>query len=153
MNKLLPLSAALVIFSSSPMSAALAWCDEDCVIEAHEAAYERAAAREEAEEEGYVIERQTHQRPRQGERRQVEQTYARSRPSPAKRNDEQPAARQPADSSSQPRATAKSENSSIATGGTRLAEGNDDRSEPAHREVGCKTFFPTVGMTLSVPCD
>ncbi|CAN1722477.1 conserved exported protein of unknown function [Hyphomicrobium sp. 1Nfss2.1] len=153
MNKLLTLSAALMVFGSFSMSSALAWCDEDCVIEAHEAAYERAAAREEAEEEGYVIEPQTRQRPRRGEPRQIEQTYARNRPSPAKRDDEPPVTRQPADSRSQTRATAKIENSSIATSGTRLAEGDDYRSEPAHREVGCKTFFPTVGMTLSVPCD
>lgn len=153
MNKLLPLSATLMIFGSLPISAALAWCDDDCVIEAHEAAYERAAAREEAEEEGYVVEQQPRHRPRRDEPRQAEQTYARTRQSAAKRDDDQPVARRPADSSSQPRATAKIENSSIATSGTRLAEGTDDRSGTAHREVGCKTFFPTVGMTLSVPCD
>ncbi len=153
MNKLLTLSAAIIIFGPLSMSSAQAWCDEDCVYEAHEAAYERAAAREEAEEEGYVVERQTRQRQRRDDPREVQQASARKRPSTVRRGDEQRAARRPTENASQPESTAASENSSIAAGMTRVAEGDDQRSEPPHREIGCKTFFPTVGMTLSVPCD
>lgn len=52
--------------------------------------------------------------------------------------------------------SAESENSSIATG-TRTAstETSETKEQVAavKEEVGCKKFFPSVGMTLSVPCE
>jgi hypothetical protein len=55
--------------------------------------------------------------------------------------------------------TADAENSSIASGG-KVAKTESAKSEPkaekkvaAAQEPGCKQFFPSVGMTLSVPCQ
>jgi hypothetical protein len=60
---------------------------------------------------------------------------------------------QQAPTSDQKNSSAKSvagENSSIASETTQIAK---DDTSGRKREVGCKTFFPSVGMTLSVPCD
>jgi hypothetical protein len=56
---------------------------------------------------------------------------------------------------------ADTENSSISPTGVTVAEAKTDApktTEPAKqvavaKEVGCKKFFPSVGMTLSVPCE
>ena len=149
MNKRLILSATLIIFGPMSMSSASAWCDEDCAYEAHEEAYERAAAREEAEEAGYIIARPTRRR----QHRDDNQAYASKSPTSPKRGNEQQVARRSGGSSVRTGTAAASENSSIATGLTRVAGGGDNPSGQPRREVGCKTFFPTVGMTLSVPCD
>ncbi len=48
--------------------------------------------------------------------------------------------------------TVENENSSIS--GASLASGTTAKDEPkAPQKVGCKKYFPTAGMTLSVPCD
>lgn len=144
-----------------------AWCDEDCAYEAHEAAYERASEREyaieEAVEEGYVPDRRRGERAYRSDRsgsrgRSFSQAEPRGAEAAKRAAEPQPRS---APSADQPRTRIKvaTENSSIATGiatgtGTsRIAE--DDSGTQAHvqREVGCKTFFASVGMTLSVPCD
>ena len=49
---------------------------------------------------------------------------------------------------------AKPENSSIATAGDEITEPSTAKSKVAQaREVGCKSFFASAGMTLSVPCE
>jgi len=55
---------------------------------------------------------------------------------------------------------AVNENSSIAVANTEAAQietANSVKSEPVKREakakVDCKKFFPSVGMTLTVPCE
>jgi hypothetical protein len=55
---------------------------------------------------------------------------------------------------------AVNENSSIAVAKTEAAQietGKPAKSEPAKRtasaKVDCKKFFPSVGMTLTVPCE
>ena len=50
------------------------------------------------------------------------------------------------------------ENSTIARAGssedgTAVAKGNDDAPKESARKVGCKKYFPTSGVTLTVPCD
>jgi hypothetical protein len=48
--------------------------------------------------------------------------------------------------------TVENENSSIS--GASLASDTTAKDEPkAAQKVGCKKYFPTAGMTLSVPCD
>jgi outer membrane biosynthesis protein TonB len=52
----------------------------------------------------------------------------------------------------------ETEHSAISTGtssasGTDVAASGPPTAEAAERSVGCKKFFPTVGMTLSVPCE
>lgn len=56
--------------------------------------------------------------------------------------------------------TAESENSSIAASSGKPAKAETANSEPEDEEKvavakdpGCKQFFPSVGMTLSVPCQ
>ncbi len=53
-------------------------------------------------------------------------------------------------------ARVESENSSIAISGSNVADAKTT-AEPlktaASTNVGCKEFFPSVGMTLSVPCQ
>ncbi len=47
------------------------------------------------------------------------------------------------------------ESSSIATGSSEVASDDlyeDARPRKASRATGCKSYFPSVGMTLSVPC-
>lgn len=55
---------------------------------------------------------------------------------------------------------ALSENSSIATGTEKVAAASTsekakagEKQVAAVKDVGCKQFFPSVGMTLSVTCD
>jgi len=62
-----------------------------------------------------------------------------------------------ADADESPRA-AESENSSIAVSGGDVADAKTTAApvktatvEPAN--IGCKEFFPAVGMTLTVPCE
>ncbi len=55
-------------------------------------------------------------------------------------------------------ATVQNENSSIAageisTGSTPKKNASGIEPASASRNVGCKKYFPTAGMTLSVPCD
>ena len=135
-------------------------CDEDCAYERHEAAYERhyerETAREEAAEEGYYSRgssgssgaarrRAAAQRaPRQ---QQPEQSIAEPKPST-------PAQSEPRTV----RTKVAKENSSVATGSRDLAAddvGYEDtpRERKTSRSTGCKSYFPSVGMTLSVPCD
>jgi hypothetical protein len=47
------------------------------------------------------------------------------------------------------------ENSSISTVDGPVAAVETDTSEKVAevRDVGCKKFFPSAGMTLSVPCE
>lgn len=53
---------------------------------------------------------------------------------------------------------AKNENSTISTASLGKDETIDTDESPAeepevNRNVGCKKFFPSVGMTLTVPCE
>jgi hypothetical protein len=53
-------------------------------------------------------------------------------------------------------AVAGTENSSVATGEGKVAEvktAEPEKKVAAAKEVGCKKFFPSVGMTLSVNCE
>ena len=49
----------------------------------------------------------------------------------------------------------ENENSTISTAAVDLSDAKQTPVEEAKvdRNVGCKKFFPTVGMTLSVPCE
>jgi hypothetical protein len=52
----------------------------------------------------------------------------------------------------------ESENSSISTASIDKSESAEPKAAPAAEtkvstNVGCKKFFPTVGMTLTVPCE
>jgi len=49
----------------------------------------------------------------------------------------------------------ENENSTISTAAVDLSDAKQAPVEEAKvdRNVGCKKFFPTVGMTLSVPCE
>ncbi len=51
----------------------------------------------------------------------------------------------------------ESENSSISTASIDKSESAEAKATPAvtkvSTNVGCKKFFPTVGMTLTVPCE
>lgn len=151
-------TAAAIVLGLLGCPGAQAWCDEDCAYEAHEAAYERATereyAREEAGEDGYVIERSRSSR---GERRAARNTdYSRpdQRNGAAMKRVAGPRAEPPpsVETSRGPTKVA-TENSTIATGTTRIAEDDSSGQETPRREVGCKTFFPSAGMTMSVPCD
>lgn len=49
---------------------------------------------------------------------------------------------------------AESQNSSIATSDGDVAEVADaTETVAAAEDIGCKQFFPSVGMTLTVPCE
>lgn len=51
---------------------------------------------------------------------------------------------------------AKTENSSLSGAGDQVAEENGEKTEEkvvAAKDLGCKQFFPAVGMTLSVSCE
>lgn len=132
-------------------------CDEDCVYEAQEAAYERAyereAAREEAEEEGYYSgSRRSSSR---SARRREQATDARA-PQAAKRRTAEPKPDPtPRTQTPPPRIKVANENSSISTafesGGRDVAE--DESYAQSAKGIGCKSYLPAVGMTLSVPCD
>ena len=54
--------------------------------------------------------------------------------------------------------TAAIDNSTISTASLDKSETIDTEETPAeepkvNRNVGCKKFFPSVGMTLTVPCE
>jgi pyruvate/2-oxoglutarate dehydrogenase complex dihydrolipoamide acyltransferase (E2) component len=152
----LPAATAAILlaftFVSSPGARA---CDEDCYYEAQEAAYERdyerASAREEAAEEGYD--------PSEG--RSSSRSSRRAKPDRAvakqaapTKNGAEPKPSTPAQSpaSASTRTKVAAEPSSITSGSNDVAV--DDRQEPRPAKAeGCKSYFPSVGMTLSVPCD
>jgi hypothetical protein len=157
-------AAATILLTLLCAPDARAYCDEDCAYEVHEAAEERASehayAREEAAEEGYVrddrrSERAPQREPQRDKRaarvKESETPAARQVPSVKRVAEPQPEPQTPAPEQrkSAPKSVA-SENSSIASETTQIAE---DDTSGRKREVGCKTFFPSVGMTLSVPCD
>jgi hypothetical protein len=45
------------------------------------------------------------------------------------------------------------ENSSIATGESEVAEDDSSGRAAFRKELGCKKFFASAGMTLTVPCE
>jgi hypothetical protein len=55
--------------------------------------------------------------------------------------------------------TVVSENSSISTANGKVAEakpvetGKPEKKVVASKNLGCKQFFPSVGMTLTVSCE
>lgn len=165
MMKLLAASAALFTIAVAGSQPARAWCDEDCAYEMHEAAqesaYERAAAREEAQEEGsrYRGSDRDEQRAMRARMQQSERD-ARDTSSEAKRSRQKSVSEprvepEPAPSTRAQSARSKvaTENSSITSGSTQLADDNSFGRATSRRDLGCKTFFPATGMTLSVPCD
>jgi hypothetical protein len=50
-------------------------------------------------------------------------------------------------------APVKSQNSSITTAEGQVATKSEPKKVAAVEDLGCKQFFPSVGMTLSVPCE
>jgi hypothetical protein len=158
MLRLLAATAVTLLTLAAAATPGAKACDEDCAYERHEAAYERAyereSAREEAAEEGYYsrgssgssgASRRRAQRatPRQ---QQPEQTVAEPKPST-------PAQSEPRTV----RTKVAKENSSVATGSRDVATDyvifeDTPRERKAARSTGCKSYFPSVGMTLSVPC-
>jgi hypothetical protein len=159
MLRLLAATAVTLLTLTAAATPGAKACDEDCAYERHEAAYERAyereSAREEAAEEGYYsrgssgssgASRRRAQRaaPRQ---QQPEQTVA------------EPQLSTPAQSEPRTvRTKVAKENSSVATGSHEVAAddvNHEDtpRERKTSRSTGCKSYFPSVGMTLSVPCD
>jgi hypothetical protein len=159
MLRLLAATAATFLTLAAAATPGAKACDEDCAYERHEAAYERAyereSAREEAAEEGYYnrgssgssgTSRRRAQRAATRQQ-QPEQTVAEPKPST-------PAQSEPRTV----RTKVAKENSSVTTGSSEVAA--DDvtfedtpRERKASRSTGCKSYFPSVGMTLSVPCD
>jgi hypothetical protein len=157
--------AALFILTVAAIPQARA-CDEYCG-EAQEAAYERAyeqqAAREEAAEEGYYGS-QRRGYSQSGSRRG---SAARSAPS-AQRQAAEPESKSGTSTRTRQRGQDReqdydvaNENSSIAGGSDEVASDDSFERRPVKssgerrsgKAVGCKTYFPSVGMTLSVPCD
>lgn len=171
MIKLLAAGAAAMTFALAGSENASAWCDEDCLYEAHEAAqetaYERAAERSERLEEP-DDEARTFRAMRRGDDRAAAaammQKNARSsrarqmelqRAAQRDRSDNEARASEPSTPPIEAPSPSKAanENSSIATASTRIAD-DDGYARPSSRpDPGCKTFFPATGMTLSVPCD
>lgn len=49
----------------------------------------------------------------------------------------------------------KTEQSSISSGTTEVAVADETKEEvvTATRDLGCKKFFPSAGITLTVPCE
>ncbi len=151
------------------LSGTVVWaCDEDCAYEMREAAYEQAydhaEARAEAAEEGYSLPRSERGASRSAGRRESAgrgaavpeeprkpaQTRAESRV--AEQRSETPTRSEPQRQSKGAKGVLN-ENSSIASGSRSFAE-DDTYDRPVSRKaVGCKTYFPSVGMTVSVPCD
>lgn len=159
MIKLLAASAAAFITLTAAVAPGASACDEDCAYEAHEAAYERAyergSAREEAEE-GYYSSGgrrsgSASRRERAALAAQAEKSAASS--SASRRAEPKPVDPAPSTESRTPRTKVAKENSSVSTesGSDRIAEDTFER-RPA-KAVGCKKYFASVGMTLSVPCE
>lgn len=144
-----------------------AYCDEDCAYEMHEAAqeaaYERATAHEEREEEASDrYQRDPRYDQRAGALRMQKEQETRAQRSEPKRSAQQKRAidrraaepePEPATQIHQPIAKVATENSSITSVTTRLADESGSERPAGQRDVGCKTFFPATNMTLSVPCD
>jgi hypothetical protein len=159
MLRLLAASTVTLLTFTAAVTPGAKACDEYCAYDRQEAAYERAyereAAREEAAEEGYYGRRSS-------ESSGASRRRAAQRSAPRQQQPEQVAEPKPSTpAQSEPRTVrtkVAKENSSIATGSKEIAA--DDASyEDAPRErkpsrsTGCKSYFPSVGMTLSVPCD
>lgn len=154
MTKLTAVRAAICCLSLACVPEAQAWCDEDCAYEAHEAAYERAVelqgAREDGDDEGYAIQDRRALRSQRSEKSAEPSAPPTQRRVAAPRSEPTPAVEKPRPP---PRSKVAIESSSIATGATKVAEDDSGGREVVRRDVGCKTFFPSVGMTLSVRCD
>lgn len=159
MIKLLAASAAAFITLTAAVAPVASACDEDCAYEAHEAAYdrayERASAREEAAEEGYFSSggrRSSGSASRREQAARAEKSAASS--SESRRAEPKPADPAPSTQSRTPRTKLAKENSSISTesGSGGIAEEDTFERRPA-KAVGCKKYFASVGMTLSVPCE
>jgi hypothetical protein len=135
--------AACILLAGSMLGsgAVIAGCDECYGYSEDERAYEREYQRELAEEYGY-------REPRRGQSsRSSRQRTAATQPSTRPRSPERTATR--ATSS----AGVDNENSSITAGSADRGGRNYASRVATVREVGCKSFFPSVGMTLSVPCE
>jgi hypothetical protein len=162
MIKPLAASAAAFIILTAAIAPTASACDEDCAYEAQEAAYEqayeRAAAREEAAEEGYSSyegRRSSGGSSRRGQAARAgraEKSAASS--SESRRAEPKPVDPEPRTQSRTPRTKVADENSSISTESElgRIAEDDTYQRRPA-KAVGCKKYFASVGMTLSVPCE
>lgn len=160
-------AAALLLATILASPAAHAYCDEDCAYERHEAAYERAEERQSAQEEyeGYGRQSRGFSQPSgRSARRAPQPEPQESKSSSQSESKTRKAVREDEPSSeSKPTVTTRSqrlrdgdvanENSSIVGGTSRVAEDDTQEPRPAKRTVGCKTYFPSVGMTLSVRCD
>lgn len=157
MIKLLAACAAAFITLTAAVAPGASACDEDCAYEAHEAAYERAyergSAREEAAEESYYSSggRRSGSASRRERAARAEKSAAWS--SASRRAEPKPVDPAPSTESRTPRTKVAKENSSVSTepGSDRIAEDTFER-RPA-KAVGCKEYFASVGMTLSVPCE
>ena len=131
----------LLAISAIGAGNAAAGCD-DCYgsHDAYEREYEREYQREMAEEYGYT-EHRGGRAEREPRRRQTQQQ---AKAQPKRTLDAKQAS---------PGTRANSEHSSIATtDGSRTTTRSSDRIADV-RDLGCKSFFPSVGMTLSVPCE
>jgi len=154
------IAAALLLISMAIGSTAHAGCDEYCADEAREAAYERAYERayEAEDDDGYYT------ASRRGSRQQNRRTAGIEREAGRGASRKAAVSPQPPISTRAERLAAsggaRTEHSSIATGeeggsgaGTRDLAADDSFHRQPARAVGCKTYFPSVGMTLSVACD
>jgi hypothetical protein len=161
MLRLLAATAVTLLTLTAAVTPGAKACDEDCSYERQEAAYERhyerESAREEAAEEGY------YNRGSSGysgaSRRRAAAQRSAPREAPAEPTIAEPKPSTPAQSEPRTvRTKVAKENSSVATGSRDVAA-DDSNYEDAPRErktsrsTGCKSYFPSVGMTLSVPCD
>jgi len=160
MIKTLAVAAATFIALTAAFNPSVRACDEDCAYEAHEAAYERAeersSAREEAAEEGYSYGGRRSSgfpsRREQAAARAAQAQKAAAQSSESRRAEPKPDPA-PSTQTRSPRTKVAKENSSISTenGSKRLAE--DDSYQRPAKAVGCKKYFASAGMTLSVPCE
>jgi flagellar biosynthesis/type III secretory pathway protein FliH len=160
MIKTLTVAASTFVALSAAFGPAAHACDEDCAYEAQEAAYERAyereAAREEAAEEGYDSGSRSGSARRRGQAAQGRTAKRSSVPLAAERQTAEPKPDPtPRTQTPTPRIKVAKENSSISTGSgaDRREVAEDDSYVQPAKTIGCKTYLPSVGMTLSVPCD
>ena len=156
MTKLLAVIAATVLALTALLgsgSGARAGCDEDCQYEAQENAYERAYERDD--------ERDDDEYERSGRRHFYQPVSRREQPTvraEAKRP-VRPVAVATPEPQPQPRTAreiAETENSSITTADDGAPEADTTGSQKKVAEAkdgGCKKFFASAGMTLSVPCE
>lgn len=158
MIKTLTVAASTLIALSAAFGPGAHACDEDCAYEAQEAAYERAyereAAREEAAEEGYYSGSRSGSARRRGQAAQARAAKRSSEPLAAERQTAEPKPDPtPRTQTPSPRIKVAKENSSISAGSGQREVAEDDSYVPPVKAIGCKTYLPSVGMTLSVPCD